>query len=181
MQRVIRDTQASPQGMSALQDKVALIQKHFPATVANLFAIPRMGSGEVLEWWTELGGQPTPYAELNEDAQRRLLQTYEVRQTSLGQLADELQKRGQTTDADALRSLIGTPELDTLYSLNGEPLVVRWNQLKPKPVPVPPPSCQSRPSCPSSPHRAGGLVAGRGLARAAVAATGALALLVPAP
>lgn len=151
MQRVIRDTQASPQGMSALQDKVALIQKHFPATVASLFAIPRMGSGEVLEWWTELGGQPTPYAELNEDAQRRLLHTYDVRQTSLGQLADELQKRGQTTDADALRSLIGTPELDTLYSLNGEPLVVRWNQLKPKPVPVPPPVVPVAPVVPVVP------------------------------
>lgn len=120
MQRVIRDAQATSEGMSALQAKVALIQKHFPPTVASLFAIPRMGSGDVLEWWTELGGQPTPYADLNEDAQRRLLETYEVRQTSLGQLADELQKRGQTTEANDLRSLLGTPELDKLYSLNGE-------------------------------------------------------------
>jgi hypothetical protein len=137
MQRVIRDAHATPEGMSALQAKVALIQKHFPPTVASLFAIPRMGSGDVLEWWTELGGQPTPYAELNEDAQRRLLQTYEVRQTSLGQLADELQKRGQPTVADDLRSLLGSPELDKLYSLNGEPLVVRWHQRPPKPI-VPP-------------------------------------------
>ena len=137
MQRVIRDAQATPEGMSALQAKVALIQKHFPPTVASLFAIPRMGSGDVLEWWTELGGQPTPYADLNEDAQRRLLETYEVRQTSLGQLADELQKRGQPTEAQDLRSLLGTPELDKLYSLNGEPLVVRWNLRPPKPI-VPP-------------------------------------------
>lgn len=145
MQRVIRDAHATSEGMSALQAKVALIQKHFPPTVASLFAIPRMGSGDVLEWWTELGGQPTPYADLNEDAQRRLLETYEVRQTSLGQLADELQRRGQPTEAEDLRSLLGTPELDKLYSLNGEPLVVRWNQRPPKPivppvVPVVPPS-----------------------------------------
>jgi len=137
MQRVIRDAQATAEGMSALQAKVALIQKHFPPTVASLFAIPRMGSGDVLEWWTELGGQPTPYADLNEDAQRRLLETYEARQTSLEQLADELQKRGQPTVADDLRSLLGTPELDKLYSLNGEPLVVRWNQRPPRPI-VPP-------------------------------------------
>lgn len=137
MQRVIRDAHATPEGMSALQAKVALIQKHFPPTTASLFAIPRMGSGDVLEWWTELGGQPTPYAELNEDAQRRLLQTYEVRQTALEQLADELQKRGQPSVADDLRSLLGSPELDKLYSLNGEPLVVRWNQRPPRPI-VPP-------------------------------------------
>lgn len=137
MQRVIRDAHATPEGMSALQAKVALIQKHFPPTAASLFAIPRMGSGEVLEWWTELGGQPTPYAELNEDAQRRLLQAYDTRQTSLEQLADELQKRGQPAVADDLRSLLGSPELDKLYSLNGEPLVVRWNQRPPRPI-VPP-------------------------------------------
>ncbi|MGJ7513155.1 vWA domain-containing protein [Pseudomonas baetica] len=137
MQRVFRDAQATSEGMSALQAKVALIQKHFPPTVASLFAIPRMGSGDVLEWWTELGGQPTPYADLNEDAQRRLLQTYEVRQAALERLADELQQRGQPTVADDLRSLLGTPELDKLYSLNGEPLVVRWNQRPPKPI-VPP-------------------------------------------
>jgi hypothetical protein len=137
MQRVIRDAQATPEGMSALQAKVALIQKHFPPNVASLFAIPRMGSGEVLEWWTELGGQPTPYAELNEDAQRRLLDTYEVRQKSLELLADELQKRGQPTVADELRSLLGAPELDKLYSLNGEPLAVRWNQRPPRPIPPP--------------------------------------------
>lgn len=137
MQRVIRDAHATPEGMSALQAKVALIQKHFPPTAASLFAIPRMGSGEVLEWWTELGGQPTPYAELNEDAQRRLLQAYDTRQTSLEQLADELQKRGQSAVADDLRSLLGSPELDKLYSLNGEPLVVRWNQRPPRPI-VPP-------------------------------------------
>lgn len=137
MQRVIRDAQATPEGMSALQAKVALIQKHFPPNVASLFAIPRMGSGDVLEWWTELGGQPTPYAELNEDAQRRLLQTWDARQASLELLADELQKRGQPSVADELRSLLGAPELDKLYSLNGEPLAVRWNQRPPRPIPPP--------------------------------------------
>jgi len=137
MQRVIRDAQATPEGMSALQAKVALIQKHFPPNVASLFAIPRMGSGDVLEWWTELGGQPTPYAELNADAQRRLLETWDVRQQSLERLADELQKRGQPSVADELRSLLGAPELDKLYSLNGEPLAVRWNQRPPRPI-VPP-------------------------------------------
>ncbi|EJM79329.1 hypothetical protein PMI31_00136, partial [Pseudomonas sp. GM55] len=30
MQRVIRDAQATSEGVSALQAKVALIQKHFP-------------------------------------------------------------------------------------------------------------------------------------------------------
>ncbi|NBF07761.1 VWA domain-containing protein [Pseudomonas sp. Fl4BN1] len=137
MQRVIRDGQFTVDKADALSAKVALIQKHFPPTVASLYAIPRKGSGDVLEWWTELGGQPTPYAELNEDQQRRLLDLYQQRQESLGQLADELQKRNQADLANDLRTLIGPPELGDLYSLNGEPLVVRWGLRPPKPLAPP--------------------------------------------
>ncbi|NBF01010.1 VWA domain-containing protein [Pseudomonas sp. Fl5BN2] len=137
MQRVIRDGQFTVDKADALSAKVALIQKHFPPTVASLYAIPRKGSGDVLEWWTELGGQPTPYAELNEDQQRRLLDLYQQRQESLGQLADELQKRNQADLASDLRTLIGPPELGDLYSLNGEPLVVRWGLRPPKPLAPP--------------------------------------------
>ncbi|QTT86185.1 VWA domain-containing protein [Pseudomonas chlororaphis] len=136
MQRVIRDGQFTVDKVDALSAKVALIQKHFPPTVASLYAIPRKGSGDVLEWWTELGGQPTPYAELNEDQQRRLLDLYQQRQDALGRLADELQNRNQPEGA-SLRTLIGPPELQDLYSLNGEPLVIRWGLRPPKPVPPP--------------------------------------------
>ncbi|OLF51163.1 VWA domain-containing protein [Pseudomonas chlororaphis] len=136
MQRVIRDGQFTVDKADALSAKVALIQKHFPPTVASLYAIPRKGSGEVLEWWTELGGQPTPYAELNEDQQRRLLDLYQQRQEALGRLADELQNRNQP-EAASLRTLIGPPELEDLYSLNGEPLVIRWGLRPPKPLPPP--------------------------------------------
>lgn len=136
MQRVIRDGQFTVDKADALSAKVALIQKHFPPTIASLYAIPRQGSGEVLEWWTELGGQPTPYAALNEDQQRRLLDLYQQRQEALGRLADELQKRNEP-DAASLRTLIGPPELEDLYSLNGEPLVIRWGLRPPKAVPPP--------------------------------------------
>lgn len=64
MQRVIRDPEASQDGLAALGGKVALIRQHFPPSVANLYAIPRQGSGGVLEWWSELTGQPLRYHEL---------------------------------------------------------------------------------------------------------------------
>ncbi|MGZ9708916.1 VWA domain-containing protein [Pseudomonas sp. GNP013] len=138
MQRVIRDAQAVLDGTSALQNKVALIQKHLPPVTASLFAIPRTGADGVLEWWTELGGQPTPYADLDKDSQQRLLQTYQQRQDALSQLADELKKRDQQGAAHELESLIGEPTLTDLYSLNGEPLVIRWNTPRPAKV-LPPP------------------------------------------
>ena len=138
MQRVIRDAHAAPDGTSALQSKAALIHKHLPPVAASLFAIPRAGADGVLEWWTELGGQPTPYADLDKDSQRRLLQTYQQRQDALGQLADELKKREQPDAANQLETLIGEPTLGDLYSLNGEPLVIRWDAPRP-PKAVPPP------------------------------------------
>lgn len=149
MQRVIRDPEASQDGLAALEGKVALIRQHFPPSVANLYAIPRQGSGGVLEWWSELTGQPLRYHELKPAEQQALLDKYRQRQESVSHLADALQARGQGNEALSLRSLVGSPDLNNLYSLNGAPLVVRWG-LTPRvaatptpaptaaPVPVPP-------------------------------------------
>lgn len=140
MQRVIRDASVSMGSMAALDAKVRLIQQYLPPNIASVYAIPREGSGNVMEWWTELGGQAIPFASLSSDQQQRLLYIWQQRQQSIGHLADELQRAGNQAPADGLRSLIGEPEPQQLYSLNGEPLVVRWDSLRPKPVPpvVPP-------------------------------------------
>lgn len=127
MQRVAHDSATYPQDvLAALDAKVELVRKHFPPSVANLFAKPRPGSDGALQWWSELGGQPTPYAQLDEQQQSRLLQIYQQRQDALGHLANALQGRGDAAAASALRSLIGPPDLHNLYSLNGDPVVVRW-------------------------------------------------------
>lgn len=144
MQRVTRDSTTYPQqALSALDAKVELIRRHFPPSIASLYAVPRTGDDGSLQWWSGMGGQPQLYTELNADQQRRLLDKYEQRQHAIGNLADELQRRGLEHDAGRLRSLIGPPDLANLYSLNDEPLVVRWG-LPPPPVvapaaPSPPP------------------------------------------
>lgn len=142
MQRITRDEHATSAGLDALKAKIALILKHFPPSVASVYAIPRLGSGDVVEWWTELGGQPTRFHELDEDRQVALLERYHQRQETLGLLADELVTRGQSEQAASLRTLIGPPDLNNLYSINGDPVVVRWG-LAPEPVvapaPTPPP------------------------------------------
>ena len=133
MQRVTRDTSPPPQGTAHLDAKIALIHKHFPPIIASLYARPRLGSDGVLEWWSELGGQPQRYAELKDTEQAPLLEKYAQRQAALGQLADELQRQGDGGAAQQLRTLIGPPDLDNFYSLNGDPLVVRWGE---RPAPV---------------------------------------------
>jgi hypothetical protein len=73
--------------------------------VASVYAIPRIGSGHVVEWWSELGGQPTRFHDLNARlSRRRLLARYRQRQASLGLLADELVARGEAEQAASLRT-----------------------------------------------------------------------------
>lgn len=134
MQRVMRDTSTSMGSIAALDAKISLVRRHLPPNIASLYALPREGSGSVVEWWTELGGQAIPSADLNPDQQRQLLDSWHQHQQSIAHLTDELQRKGDTQAADELRSLMGEPEPHQLYSLNGTPLVVRWDNLRPRPV-----------------------------------------------
>lgn len=147
MQRVTRDPEASQDGLAELEGKVALIRQHFPPSVANLYAIPRQGSGGVLEWWSELTGQPLRYNDLKPAEQQALLDKYRQRQESVSHLADTLQARGQASEAQELRSLVGSPDLNNLYSLNGAPLVVRWG-LTPRVAAPPAPAAVPAPAPP---------------------------------
>ncbi|WP_136473952.1 VWA domain-containing protein [Pseudomonas sp. DG56-2] len=161
MQRVIRDTQASQEAAAALEQTVALIRQHFPPSIAHLYAIPRQARDGVLEWWSELEGQPHLYTSLERQQQAELLRRYEERQAAVKQLAHELERRGQTAAAQALTKLVGEPDLNNLYSINGEPLVVRWGQPQPQPVPAaavpkvaaPAPRPASAPPRPTAPRR----------------------------
>lgn len=135
MQRVIRDASTPAGEMAALDARLEIIRRHTASNVARLYAIPRVGSGGVLEWWTELGGQAVAFSALDQDQQRLLLHTYQQRQQALEQAAHELHSLGEPGTAASLQSLVGEPLPEHLYSFNGEPLVIRWHTLKPKPVP----------------------------------------------
>ncbi|MFK4232325.1 VWA domain-containing protein [Pseudomonas guariconensis] len=136
MQRVLRDTHASQHAATALEQTVALIRQHFPPSIAHLYAIPRQGRDGVLEWWSELAGQPHLFDTLGRGQQTALLKRYEQRQAAVEQLAQELERRGQASASAALRTLIGPPDLNNLYSINDEPLVIRWAPAKPTPAPM---------------------------------------------
>lgn len=144
MQRITRETFAcSDASLQQLTDGVALLQRHFPPSIASLFAIPRNGSDGNLQWWTELGGQPQPFADLNSQAQSQLLEKLQQRQAAIKKLAAALQSGGQAQEAEHLRFLLGTVDTSNLYSLNNEPVLVRW-RLPPQPEPVSPEPASSQ-------------------------------------
>ncbi|WP_286901869.1 vWA domain-containing protein [Vreelandella sedimenti] len=133
MQRILRDSQERLGGtFESYQSKVALIHRHFPPSIGNMFAMPRNGQGDTLEWWTELPGQPIRFDALDEEQQAALLERYQQRQQSLGHLADELIRRGDSDGGKSLKTLVGPADEHHLYSLNGEPVVIRWGAEKVK-------------------------------------------------
>ncbi len=136
MQRITRETfTCSDDSLQQLTEGVALLQRHFPPSIASLFAIPRSGHDGNLQWWSELGGQPRPFAELNSQAQSQLLERLQQRQTAIEKLAAALQSGGQPQEAERLRFLLGCADTSNLYSLNDEPVLVRWG-LPPRPDPA---------------------------------------------
>lgn len=137
MQRVTRDTRPAQDDPRVLEQAMAIIVRHFPASIAHLYATPRTGQDGVREWWSPLEGQPQRYHDLTGEQQTTLLRVYDQRQDALRQLVGELKERGQEQEASVLRALIGPANLEHLYSVNGEPLLVRWAQPAPvKPAPV---------------------------------------------
>lgn len=151
MQRVIRDTSPSQDDPALLEQGAALIAKHFPPSVAHLFATPRGGQDGVHEWWTELQGQPQRFQDLTKDQQTALLDVYEQRQGALHQLVGELRGRGLEQDAATVQRMIGPAKPEHLFSINGQPLIIRWSE--PQPVPPPPPPPVVEPVAPPVPPR----------------------------
>lgn len=144
MQRILRDTQAMLGGtFESYKSKIALIHRHFPPSIGNIYAIPRNGKDDTLEWWTELPGQPIRFDDLRDKEKTALLSCYEQRQQSLGRLADELERRGDADAAESLKTLMGSADTQHLYSINGEPVVIRWGggmeEVKTSIVTPPPP------------------------------------------
>lgn len=147
MQRVTRDTSPAKDDLRALEEAMAIIVRHFPPSIAHLFATPRNGKDGLREWWSDLQGQPHRYHDLGAEQQTALLRLYDERQEAVRQLVGKLEGLGQANEAALLRKLIGPANLDNLYSVNGQPLVVRWVEpapVKPASVPVPPPAPVAR-------------------------------------
>ncbi|MBT2786401.1 MULTISPECIES: VWA domain-containing protein [unclassified Halomonas] len=163
MQRVLREENlalAEPLQPERLQK---LVYRYCPPSIGNLFALPRVGSLNTLEWWTELSGQPRHLNELSADEQEVLKQRLNQRLLALGNLITELEKRGDPA-ASELRVLPTHPDTNNLYSINGEPLLIRWvpvfstsapsSVISPNATPRPPPTAMRPPSsAPASPRR----------------------------
>lgn len=107
---------------------VRLLKSHLPPATVALFAKPKPAEGGVMEWYSELGGQPLPFSQLPPAEAAQVKRLLDERLDSVLQLAARLELQGGdgVQQAALLRDAAHYPDTGTLYSLNGQPVLTFW-------------------------------------------------------
>ena len=125
---------------SQYDELISILQRYLPPSTASLFARPRQ-SGDYVEWYTDLEGQPYPLgAEQDKPLASKINTLITQRLQTIEQLADELRNNGkiQPIQAELLQKLVQATKQDTrqVYLINNEPVIIGWGMGKEPPKPV---------------------------------------------
>jgi Mg-chelatase subunit ChlD len=111
-----------------------IIRQHLPPATASLLAEPReVEGGAMVEWYSDLAGQPRRLSELpagEQQAARRLL---EERVASVTRLADKLPEIDPRAAqyAESLRQAVSCPGDDYVYVVGNQPVLTFWGHRDP--------------------------------------------------
>lgn len=157
-----------------------LILRHLPPLTASLLAAPvATADGRYLEWYSDLAGQPVPLTKLPAAEQALVRGRLEDRLASLQALAEQLPTLSpdEADLAGMLRRALRYPGDETVYAVEGQPVLTFWGYRAASGAPPagPPPSPRSVPGTlaaagSSAPAGAG---VSEGVAGATAAADGA--------
>ncbi len=131
MKRIARLGTEAFSASSALtghSELVRLLKPHLPPATVALFAKPKPADGGMMEWYSELGGQPVPFSQLPPAEAAQVQRLLDERLDSIRQLAARLETQGGdgVQQAALLREAARYPDTSTLYSLNGQPVLTFW-------------------------------------------------------
>lgn len=112
----------------AHDELVNLLRTQLSPAVASLFAKPKAADGGLVEWYSDLNGQPVPVSQLPPGEAAQVQRLLEERITAIQQLAARLESQGGegARQAALLRQAVQYPDTRTLYSLNGQPVLTFW-------------------------------------------------------
>lgn len=139
MQRFLRDSQGalSADKFSHLYDqKVRVIRTYFPPSLAATYAVPKLASDGVLEWWTPVEALVKPYQALTTQEREALMLEWKHQQQTLTRLADNLRDKGLASEAAHITDLLGGAKTDQLYSAEGRLIITGWGPKEPEPTPA---------------------------------------------
>ena len=106
----------------------ALIRRHLAGPTASLLAAPApTADGRLVEWYSDLSGQPVPLTSLSPVARAPVEALLADRLGSLAALADRLDATGSDADlARTLRQALSYPGDETVYVVDGQPVLTFW-------------------------------------------------------
>lgn len=108
----------------------ALIRHHLPSVTASLFAAPApTADGRLIEWYSDLSGQPVALSRLPAAEQDKVRALLEDRKRSLAELAGRLTTAEDPDTrglAEVLRQALAYPGEDTVYVVGGQPVLTFW-------------------------------------------------------
>ena len=121
----------------------AILLRHLPPSTASMLARPEV-HGEVVEWYSELQGQPylLGNSEREQQARKQAEGLISQRLATVDKLRAELLQKGSISaeQATLLERMVDAAQHDSIqiYIVNKQPVITGWGLGK-KPIPVPPP------------------------------------------
>ncbi len=118
------------------------VASNLDANHANLFAEPVISASGNVDWYAADGEDAVPFARLSADQQAQVLSRLEARRAAILEKSDELvSQRNPAAQrlGEALRAALAVPSdaatFPFLYSVNGEPVLIRWGATEDVPNP----------------------------------------------
>jgi len=119
-----------------------ILRRHLPPSTVNLYAQPKQAQDGMVEWYSDLGGQPVPLAELDEKEAAQVRRLLDERLASVEQAAANVPTSDESV-RHVLRQAARYPKDEHIYVLNGQPVITAWGA--PPPPPPPPPEVLAPP------------------------------------
>ena len=141
------------QALNAAIDRlVGMVRGKVPDAALSIFARPKEAAGDYIDWLTGLEGHPTALTSLEEAQQRTSRTLLDERLLLISQALDGIAARepNKAQAIAALRPLLKPPADDSVFVLNGEPVMTFWSPPRPEMVPPasPPPPAKEPPPPP---------------------------------
>ena len=130
-------------GLNEALDRLhRLLRRRVPDGVLSVLARPAEHEPGWIDWLANLQGQPVPLESLREvprqAARTRLDQCLQLIRQELDELA--ALEPSLTTEIDALRPLLASPADESVYVVNGEPVMTFWGPGRPASASPPQPA-----------------------------------------
>lgn len=125
----LQNNEYSPEQLQQATEALQLLQKHLPASIVQLFATPSLVNTDpssALDWLSTKTGQIQRYESLSDLEKEQISTLFTEKTAAIRSLQAHLQQTGQSSQAELLRPFTAAPNLNDLYAVDGQPVLINW-------------------------------------------------------